>query len=362
MATTTYGVNHALAVKAWSRRLFHEVIGEQYFSKFIGEDSNSMVQMQTETNKAAGDRVRVGLRMLLTGAGIAGDNTLEGNEEALTTYSDDVFVDQLRHSTRSNGKMTEQRVHFSLREENRAALRDWWQERLQVWMANQLSCNTAQTDTRYTGMQAPVTVDANHLVIAGATGATAETSISATTVPGTGQYFTLRDIDVCVARAKTQTPRIRPIRYNGRDVYIMFVHPYAVYALRNDTSATNSWVTLQQATIQGGKDIMDSPIGSGALGYYNQTLLHEWAYLPNAVSSSAVSVGLIRRNIFCGAQAGILAHGQDNGPNQMSWVEELFDYGNQLGVAAGLISGMKATQFNAQLFGTIVVSSYAPTV
>lgn len=88
MATTSYGINHPLAVKAWSKRLFHEIIGEQWLSKFLGEDSNSMIQIQGETQKAAGDRVRVGLRMLLTGAGIAGDGTLEGNEEALVTYTD----------------------------------------------------------------------------------------------------------------------------------------------------------------------------------------------------------------------------------------------------------------------------------
>lgn len=362
MATTSYGVNHPLAVKAWSRRLFHEIIGEQWLSKFIGEDSNSMIQIQGETNKGRGDRVRMGLRMLLTGAGQIGDDTLEGNEEALVTFSDDVFVDQLRHATRSAGKMTEQRVHFSLREENRMALRDWWAERLEVWTANQLACNTAQTNTRFTGLQSPPTVDATHLVIAGGTGATAETSISSTTVIGTGQYFTLRDIDVCVARAKTISPRIRPIRINGRDAYVMFLHPYQVYALRNDTSATNSWVTLQQATLQGRTEFADSPIVTGALGIYNQTILHEWSYLPTAVSSSAVSVGLIRRAIFCGAQAGLMAYGQANGPNQMTWVEELFDFGNQLGVAAGMIAGLKATVFNAQLFGTIVVSSYAPTV
>ncbi len=364
MATTSYGINHPLAVKAWSKRLFHEIIGEQWLSKFMGEDSNSMLQVQGETNKGAGDRVRVGLRMLLTGAGISGDNTLEGNEEALVTYTDDIFIDQLRHATRSAGKMTEQRVHFSLREENRMALRDWWAERLEVWTANQLANNTAQTDVKYTGMQATITVDSTHHIIAGPNGinSTGELSISATTVAGTGNYFTLADIDRAVAKAKTMSPRIRPIRVNGKDVYVCFLHPYQVYGLRNDTSAANSWATLQRSWIEGGKDLMDSPIATGALGYYNQTLLHEWSYVPIGVSSSAVSVSLIRRAIFCGAQAGLMAYGQGNGPNQMSWVEELFDFGNQLGVAAGMIGGLKATRFNSQNFGNIVISSYAPEV
>ncbi len=77
--------------------------------KFIGEDSNSLIQLKSETNKGPGDQVTVGLRMLLSGAGIQGDDTLEGNEEALTTYSDAILINQLRHATRSKGKMSEQR-------------------------------------------------------------------------------------------------------------------------------------------------------------------------------------------------------------------------------------------------------------
>jgi N4-gp56 family major capsid protein len=360
MATTEVGVNHPLAQKAWSRKLFHEVIKETWVSKFLGEDDNNLIQLKTETQKDAGDRVTIGLRMLLTGAGIQGDDTLEGNEEALTLYSDNIFINQLRHATRSKGKATEQRIPWDMREENRMGLKDWWTERIEVWAANQLACNTAQTDTRYTGNQAPVTVDAAHLIIAGGV-ATAETSISATTTAGLLNWLTLTDIDRAVTRAKTMSPKIRPIRISGKDYYVMFLHPYQVYGLRNDTAAVNSWVTLQRAAIQGG-ETTQNPIFTGALGMYNNVILHEWSYLPTAVSSSAVSVGLIRRAVFCGAQAAVMAIGQNNQPNQMSWVEELFDYGNQLGVSAGMIAGLKATQFNSALFGSIVVSSYAPTV
>lgn len=363
MAATEFGVNHPLAVKLWSRRLFHEVIKETWVGKFMGEDSNSLIQVQSEPSKGPGDQVTIGLRMLLSGAGIQGDDTLEGNEEALTTYTDAILINQLRHATRSKGKMSEQRVPFSVREENRMALRDWWAERIETAAANQLAGYTAQTDTRYTGNNATVTVDSNHLIICGPNGVgqTGETSISATTAPGTGNYLTLTDIDRAVAKAKTMSPKIRPIRAGGKDYYVLFLHPYQVYGLRNDTSASNSWVTLQRAAVQGG-ETTGNPIFTGALGVYNNVVLHEWSYLPTGVSNSAATLNTIRRAVFCGAQAAGMAYGQDNGPNQMSWVEELFDFGNQLGVSAGMIFGMKKTVFNSQDFGTIVLSSYAPTV
>jgi N4-gp56 family major capsid protein len=147
----------------------------------------------------------------------------------------------------------------------------------------------------------------------------------------------------------------------GKDWYVMFIHPYQTFALRNDTAAANPWATLQRAAIQGG-DLTENPIFTGALGVYNQVILHEWSYLPTAVSVSAVSQNATRRAVFAGAQAAMMAYGQDGGPNQMSWVEELFDFGNQLGVSSGMIAGLKKTVFNSADFGTIVVSSYAPTV
>ena len=43
-----------------------------------------------------------------------------------------------------------------------------------------------------------------------------------------------------------------------------------------------------------------------------------------------------------------------------SWNEELFDYGNQLGVGAGLIWGLKKVQFNSTDFATITLPGWAP--
>ncbi|MBL8774070.1 MAG: DUF4043 family protein, partial [Phenylobacterium sp.] len=41
------------------------------------------------------------------------------------------------------------------------------------------------------------------------------------------------------------------------------------------------------------------------------------------------------------------------------WNEELFDYGNQLGVEAGFIAGLKKTRYNGADLSTIVISTYA---
>ena len=88
MAVTSYGVNANEAVKLWSRKLFREALTATFFRRFMGTDTNSVVQIVDETSKGPGDRVRVTLRMQLSGDGIQGDGTLEGQEEALTTFTD----------------------------------------------------------------------------------------------------------------------------------------------------------------------------------------------------------------------------------------------------------------------------------
>lgn len=348
---TNYGVNHPLAVKVWSRKLLHEALKATWFSKFIGTDSNSVVTLKTDLQKGPGDRVRVGLRALLSGDGISGDGTLEGNEEELSTYYDDVVINQLRHAVRSAGKMSEQRVPFSVREEARLGLTDWWADRLDTSFFNQLTGNTNQGDIRYTGNQAapaPTTVVYAHDEATAA-------SLSATTTFA----LTLRDFDKAVAIAKTRSPMIRPIRRGGEEYYLAFVHTMAVYQLRGQTG-NGQWMDLEKAKIQGGKD---SGIFDGAIGVYNNIIFHEAQRLPDMTGLGTPNSGTtadFKRAVLVGAQAMLLAYGQDGG-SSVSWVEELFDYKNKLGVSAGMIFGMKKAQFNGSDYGVVTLVGYAPT-
>lgn len=347
MATTDYPVNSPLAVKHWERDLMKEALKRTYAFQFMAEGGNSIIDIKTELNKAAGDRITFGLRQQLSGDGVAGDDTLEGNEEALVTYTQNVTINGLRHAVRSKGKMSEQRVPFSVRAEARDGLADWWAARIDTWFFNQISGNTEQADTRYTGHQATVAPDSAHQVFPGA--AIAETSLSATTA----FRFSLALIDKAVERAKTAVNQLRPVQVGNKKMYVAFLHPYQVTALRTST-ASSQWSDIQQAILQGGQ-IDDNPILTGALGIYNNTILHESTRVPLVAGAAA---GTVARAILCGAQAACIAYGRGHGKNTYNWVEEMFDYENQLGVAAGCISGMTKTRFNGSDFGTVVMSSY----
>jgi N4-gp56 family major capsid protein len=347
MATTSYGVNNALAVKLWSKVLIREALKATFVYKFMGEDDSALLQRKSETSKGAGDRITVGLRMQLSGDGVQGDGTLEGNEEALVTYSDNLYIDQLRNAVRSAGKMSEQRVPFSVRAEAMAGLRDWWAGRIDTCFFNQIAGYTPQADTRYTGNQATIAPSSGNILVQGQS---AESSLTSS------DTFVLGLIDSAVTLAKTMTPVIRPLKVDGEDRYVAFLHPYQVRSLRTSTS-TGQWLDIQKAAMTGG-EVSNNPIFSGALGMYNGVILHEATRLPAAVQSGAAKANT-KRAVFCGAQAALFATGQEDNAEKPNWVEQLFDYGNQLGVSGGMIFGVKKAVFNSADFGTIVLSSYA---
>lgn len=349
MAATSYGVNDALAVKLWSKKLSVEALKETWLAKFFGPTSDSLIQIKDETQKSAGDKITYGLRMQLTGAGTQGDGTLEGNEEALVTYSDSVLINQTRHAVRSAGRMSQQRVPFSVRDEALSGLRDWWADRTDTSGFNQLCGYTTQSNTLYSGNNAITAPDTSHRYFA--TGSADESQDSS-------HLFVLGAIDSAIEKAKTLTPAIRPVRAGGKSYYVGFLHPYQVTDMRASTS-TGQWLDIQKAAMTGG-EIEDNPIFDGSLGVYNGAILHSDSRVTQGVNSStAAAVTDVRRAILCGAQAGMLAYGQDNGPTRYTWVEELFDYENELGVSAGCIYGMKKTVFNSADFAVVTMSTYA---
>jgi N4-gp56 family major capsid protein len=250
-------------------------------------------------------------------------------------------------------------VAFSLRSEATDGLSDWWSDRFDTSFMNQLAGNTAQSDTRYTGNNATIAPTSTRLMACGPNLDTTEASLSASTT------FALqfRDIDRCVALAKTATPLIRPLKVNGEERYVMFIHPYQTFQLRRDTS-TNNFMDIAKAALQGAQAVGKDAIYNGALGLYNNVILHESTRIPIITGTpNSGAAANFRRAVFCGAQAGVMAFGKKTPDyTELSWREQEFDYGDKIGVKAGSTFGIKKTQFGGVDFGVIAVSGYAPTV
>lgn len=349
MAQTSYGVNAPEAVKLWRKTLFEEALKATWVGKFLGEGSDSILQMLDDTGKSAGDRVTTTLRMQLSADGIVGDGTLEGNEEALITYTDNLLINQLRNAVRSGGKMSDQRIPWSVREEAMTGLSDWFAARFDFGFFNQVCGFVAQPLIQYTGLNAPIAPDVNHRV--SQTAHVTDQSLDAT------DNFTLTLIDNAVAAAKLATPVIRPIMVNGNAKYVGVLHTNTVTQMRTNTN-TGQWLDIQKAATTGDGS-SGNPIYTGALGEYNGVVLHESTRIPQGCNStSGVLVTNVRRNVLLGAQAAVIGFGQGQSMDAMDWAEELFDYGNQLGVAANCIFGIKKSQYNSADYGTMLMPSF----
>lgn len=347
MAMTEFGVNDPSARKLWSKKLERVALKATFFGGFIGEGSNSLVQEKTETKKGAGDEVTTTLRAQLEGDGVMGDGTLEGNEEALSTFTDKLRIDQLRHAVRSKGKASEQRVPWKMRSEAKDGLTDWWAARFDQSLFNHACGYTPQTDLRYTGMN----VVRPPSTIIRPSGANDQSLTSA-------DKFSLSMID----KARTAAVRsrgMRPIKINGKDHWAMVLSPEQVEDMRTNTAA-GQWLDIQKAAMAGGK-VDDNPIATGMLGVYNGVMLYENTRTTRGVhSTTGAPVANTRRAPLLGAQALSIAFGQGyDSTTSADWNEELFDYGNQLGVEAGFIYGINKNRWDGEDFGVVVVTTYS---
>lgn len=362
MAVTTFGVNDALANKLWSKKLDVESSKATAIAPLIGKSANSIIQLKDETQKAAGDKITFGLRTQLVGDGVTEGETQEGNEEALSTYKDDIFINELSHAVRVKNEQTidQQRVPFSLREEANAGLVDWYADRMSLMFFLQVCGYTASTiafegltltlTAKHWGFNTPLVPSANRILRAGA--------VANDESLGNTNIFELSLIDKAVEKAKLANPKIRPVNVNGSKHYVMYLHPIQVTQLRTNTS-TGQWLDIQKAAERRGSD---NPIFTGALGVYNNVILREAEHVtPGVNSSTGAQITTVRRAVLLGAQSAVAGFGMKTAPEKYKRVEELFDYQRELGVSVQTVLGMKKTRFNNnnEDFGTIVVSTYA---
>lgn len=360
MAVTSYGVNDALAMKAWSRKLSVEVSKATPIAPLIGTSTNSIIQMKDELNKDKGDRVTFGLRTQLLGKGVTEGAALEGNEEALSTFSDSLLINELAHAVRvkNDGTIDVQRVPFNLRTEAKDGLRDWYADRISLMFFTHVGGFTGLTmdfegqtltmSPEYYGFNAPIAPSSARIIRA-ASAASDQALTSA-------DIFTLDLIDKAVERAKLSNPKIRPVRIDGESHYVMYLHPTQVTSMRTNTS-DGQWLDIQKAAASRGKD---NAIFDGSLGVYNNVILRESEHVvPGVNSSTSAQITTVRRAVLLGAQSAVFANGMKFSPEKYDMREETFDYQRELGVSVHTVWGMKKTVFNSVDFGTVVVSTYA---
>ena len=315
-----------LVIRHWARQLWKSGINESYFSKFMGRDSNSIIHIKEELTKSAGDTIIIPLRMPLVGAGVVGDNILEGNEEALSFRDFAVPLAYVRHATRLKGEFEEKKTQIDLRRESRNAISDWLARYID------LAIFSMYTGTPFPLLNAPTDVfpfdielpSTDRVMFAGS--ATSEGTITA------ADKFDTTMISKAKRKAiENEVTAIRPVRVDGQETYVIVIDHWQARDLRSDPR----WIEAQQAAnIRGEKN----PIFSGAIGKWDGVVVHECGRVPRtATGAGGIMVG---HAILLGAQSMVFAEGR-----APKVVIKKFDFDNQWAVSIGRMFGLKRSMF-----------------
>jgi N4-gp56 family major capsid protein len=381
MAETLVPLNDPTAVIVYSRRVFYQAVKSTTAAKLMAvglkaDDQRNFVQLFDETMKGPGDQIKYDLIPNISGPGVLGDSPIAGQETPFTWFQDTLVINQQRQAELLVGRMSQQRVPYSMRDAGKTTLANWFKEILDTGLMNQLGGNTAQTNVAYTGLQAALAPDANHWIFAGT--ATSEATLTSS------MPFSVNLIPKLVAMAQGSLVfPIKPVVIKGVEIAgVLFLHPLQVKALKISFSA-GEWGDIYRAALQGGQ-ITGNPIFTGAIGMYENVVLHQDARVPygnntqnqvfdpitktnvaapTSLGAAATGTTSVARAIFVGAQAAGVGFGgadsQNGKPLRVRWYEELLDAGNQLRITAGMVYGIKKTRFNAEDYATIVCSSWA---
>lgn len=357
MALTNFGLLTTEQKTIWSMDLWKQTRNYSFVNQFLGKDANSVIQHITELKKSEkGARAVITLLADLEGDGIAGDRTLEGNEERMKSYDQVIRIDQLRHANRHEGRMADQKSIVEFRNNSRDVLAYWLADRidqlafltmagLDYSVKNSGGLRTG-SDLSYLEFGADVKApsskrvfqwDATNGLVAGG----ASSDIETADTPTWDLFVELK--------AYAKDNYIRGVKEKGgEETYHCFMSPQAMAKLKlNDTYMQN----LRHAQPRNSENGLFTGTSVKIDGIY----FHEFRHVPNtrlAPSGSKYgTTGTIDgcQMLFCGAQALGMA---DIGAPE--WVEKGFDYENQQGVSVQKILGFLKPQFYTQYSGGTV--------
>lgn len=361
---TIVGINNPIAVKRWSAVLFTDQAKESYWgSRFESKaaDAPVPVQVLTELENDAGDTINYDLFVQLTQKPTYGDDILRGKEEQLKNFSDKVSIDQVRCGVNAGGRMTRKRTLHNLRTIARQKMAEWWarwtDEVKFIYASGARGSNADYIeDTDYTGFagNALFAPDSDHLLFGGT--ATAFNNIAS------ADAMDLTIIDRAVTRAATMGGgsdgkiKVRPIRMNGENRYVLVMHPYQEHSLR--TSSTGmTWADIQKAAAaaQG----QANPLFTGAMGMYRGVILHSHQNVTRFSNAGVDGKQPAARALFMGAQTLVAAYGSPGNGLRFDWNEETEDRGNQVVITSSTVMGVKKATYNSKQFSTLSLDTFA---
>lgn len=349
---TAMGLQERLA---WAKSIWAVFRVRSFAARFMGSDENSIIQRITELTQVNGaSKAVIQLVADLQSDGVAGDNELEGKEEKLRAFEQQITFDQLRHAVRDKGNLSNAKATIQVRNHTKDKLGQFFADRIDQMVFLTLS------GIAYTKMNNGKTrdVNSNLLILDFAAGVTAPTTnrylrVVAGGGIGVGNTASLTANDkinyksLVRAKAYAKETGMRGIRDGADEVYHVVVTPQGMADLRLDPDFLEN---VRTSAARGDAN----PLFAGASSVLVDGMyVHEYHYVFNTLRANSGSKwgasGTVdgMACLILGAQA--LGFADFGAPG---WKEKPFDYDNQTGTSTAKIFGMLKPKFMNDITGT----------
>lgn len=289
MAATDFGALSAARKKLWSTRIWQQGRDQSFWMSngFMGSNTSETgrpIHRVTElTRTERGDEAVMQLVADLQGDGVAGDNLLEGNEEAMWNDAITISIDQLRNGVRNKGRMAEQATVIRFRETAREKLAFWLSEKIDELMF--LTASGVSYDTKLDGSTRS---DSQLPSLKFAADVTAPTDGRILYAGGAGSTAALTDSDtmnwnlIVNAKAYASRKKLKMIRQGGKGHYVVVLSTEQMRDLKTDN-------TYQTLTAKAGQRGTNNPLFNNAIAVIDGVILYEHNKVFNTLGAASGS-------------------------------------------------------------------------
>lgn len=373
MATTVMTSANNSTVKKWEKKTWIEAYQQSAFGLIAQSGGIYDASAYFRNDNGRGDNITFDYVGKLTQVPLGEGSTAFGNEEALDIGNHNMSINLTRIpvSNPNNGSIEQQRTNIQFDEVTANTLGGRAAELIDSsvfqhlagvnptsFTLNGTTYATSADKLQVQGHNAPTDPTSNRIIRAGAA-ATDQALTSSDTMSMDLLDFSLEEI-----QANDQ-----PVKTCNDGYYKLFLHPYQVVDLRQDSSGKIQWYQNNLAREAGGKDsyltfqLDYRPIEVGM--YLNVKIYQAPRVAQGENSSSSAVITTVRRAVMVGKDA--LSYASPFGGIGMSdrdvpfkMYVQLSDYDYIKGMDLRSIYGIKKmSPSNAEDIGAMVISTYA---
>lgn len=352
--------------QVWQSTYFSEYVRESMFKPYMSnadKNKGGIILTKFEELSESGKTINVPFIGRLTGSGVTGSQTLDGNEEQLTNFNMPISVDWRRNAVRVP-KSESYKTELNLLDAAKDVLKTWEAEKFRDDIINAMGAFV--TDSSGTTVNAIDSTAANRNAFAAANAdrilaGVARSNYSATWATMLGNIDTTNDkataatMSLAKRMAKAADPHIRP--HKTKDGYEYFVAFHGSRSFRDLKLDSTIVAANRDARARENGGMNSNPLFQDGDLLYDGIIHREvpeidaWATASGIFDGAGAASADVRPIFVCGGGAVAVAWGQEPTPK----TDYLKDFGFRPGVAIEELLGVKKINFNGKQNGVVTL-------